>query len=51
MLQWIVNIFTLEVAVEDISTEGEAKGLKTAHETVFSAAPCRKGRSDPYLVS
>ena len=31
----VVNIFTLEVAVEDISTEGEAKGLKTAHETLL----------------
>ena len=28
----VVNIFTLEVAVEDISTEGEAKGVQTAHE-------------------
>ena len=25
----VVNIFTLEIAVEDINTEGEAKGLKT----------------------
>ena len=57
----VVNIFTLEVAVEDISTEGEAKGLKTAHETLLDeagwtrptvlAAPCGKGSSDPYLVS
>ena len=31
----VVNIFTLEVAVEDTSTEGEAKGLKTAHETLL----------------
>ena len=31
----VVNIFTLEVAVEDISTEGEAKRLKTAHETLL----------------
>ena len=40
----VVNIFTLEVAVEDISTEGEAKGLKTAHETLLDEAgwtrPC-----------
>ena len=34
----VVNIFTLEVAVEDISTAGEAKGLKTAHETLFDEA-------------
>ena len=34
----VVNIFTLEVAVEDISTEGEAKGLKTAHETLLDEA-------------
>ena len=34
----VVNIFTLEVAVEDISTEGEAKGLKTAHETLLDKA-------------
>ena len=34
----VVNIFTLEVAVEDISTEGEAKGLKTAQETLLDKA-------------
>ena len=34
----VVNIFTLEVAVEDISTEGEAKGLKMAHETLLDEA-------------
>ena len=34
----VVNIFTLEVAVEDISTEGEAKGLQTAHETLLNEA-------------
>ena len=30
-----VNIFTLEVAVEDISTEGEGKGWKTASESLL----------------
>ena len=40
----VVNIFTLEVAVEDISTEGEAKGLKTAHETLLDKA----GWTRPY---
>ena len=40
----VVNIFTLEVAVEDISTEGEAKGLKTAHE----ALPEKTGWTRPY---
>ena len=40
----VVNIFTLEVAVEDISTEGEAKGLKTAHETLLDEA----GWTRPY---
>ena len=34
----VVNIFTLEIAVEDINTEGEAKGLKTAHETLLDEA-------------
>ena len=58
----VVNIFALEVVVEDINTEGEAKGLKTAPrdaprqklvglDPTVSAAPCRKGSSDPYLVS
>ena len=40
----VVNIFTLEVAVEDISTEGEAKGLQTALKTLLDEAgwtrPC-----------
>ena len=40
----VVNIFTLEVADEDISTEGEAKGLKTAHETLLDEA----GWTRPY---
>ena len=40
----VVNIFTLEVAVEDISTEGEAKGLKTAHETLLD----KVGWTRPY---
>ena len=40
----VVNIFTLEVAVEDINTEGEAKGLKTAHETLLDEA----GWTRPY---
>ena len=40
----VVNIFTLEIVVEDISTEGEAKGLKTAHETLLDKA----GWTRPY---
>ena len=40
----VVNIFTLEIAVEDINTEGEAKGLKTAHETLLD----KVGWTRPY---
>ena len=40
----VVNLFTLEVAVEDISTEREAKRLKTAHETLLDKA----GWTRPY---
>ena len=40
----VANTFTLQVAVEDISTEGEAKGLKTAHETLLDEA----GWTRPY---
>ena len=34
----VVNIFTLEVAVEDVNTDGEKKGLTTAHETLLDHA-------------
>ena len=40
----VVNIFTLEVAVEDVNTDGEKKGLKTAHETLLDHA----GWTQPY---
>ena len=40
----VFNIFTLEIVVEDISTVGEAKGLKTAHETLLDKA----GWNRPY---
>ena len=40
----VVNIFTLEVAVEDVNTDGEKKGLKTAHETLLDHA----GWTRPY---
>ena len=40
----VVNIFTSEIVVEDINTEGEAKGLKTAHETLLAEA----GWTRPY---
>ena len=40
----VVNIFTLEVAVEDVNTDGEKKGLKTAHETLLDQA----GWTRPY---
>ena len=40
----VVNIFTLEVAVEDVNTDGEQKGLKTAHETLLDHA----GWTRPY---
>ena len=40
----VVNIFTLEVAVEDVYTDGEKKGLKTAHETLLDHA----GWTRPY---
>ena len=40
----VVNIFTLEIPVEDISTEGVAKGLKTAHETLLD----KTGWTPPY---
>ena len=44
----VVNIFTLEIAVEKINTEGEAKWLKTAHETLLDKVgwtrPCCFGR-------
>ena len=31
----VVNMFTLEVAVEDVDTAGEKAGLTTAHETLL----------------
>ena len=40
----VVNIFTLEVAVEDVNTDGEKKGLTTAHETLLDHA----GWTRPY---
>ena len=39
-----MNIFALEVAVEDVNTDGEKKGLKTAHETLLDHA----GWTRPY---
>ena len=40
----VVNIFTLEIAVEDVSTECEAKATKTAHQTLLEKA----GWTRPY---
>ena len=56
----VVNVFTLEVAVEDVNTDGEKKGLTTAQETllapgglgpIVTAAPCSKGSSDQCRAS
>ena len=40
----VINIFTLVIAVGDVNTEGEAKGLKTTHETLLDKA----GWTRPY---
>ena len=40
----VVNVFTLEVAVEDVNTDGDKKGLTTAHETLLDHA----GWTRPY---
>ena len=38
----VVNILSLTVAVEDIRTQGELKGLKTAHETLLDKTGWRR---------